>query len=72
MEKIEIKTCKTFLQESKDKFEGFLTGVRKNKIKMLSPKVQGEVMASAGVIAFINECIKRLEELEKWFIYLFF
>lgn len=46
---------KEFLQESLEKFEAYLDDVKKHKFKMVSPKVQGQVMASAGCIAFIKE-----------------
>ena len=54
----------SWLEQQEKAFNGYLNDVRKSKIKMLNPKVQGQVMTSAGCIAFIREQIKFLETLE--------
>lgn len=55
----------SWLEHQKAYFDGYIQEVKKHKVKMLSPKVQGQVMASAGCIAFINEQIKFIETLEE-------
>lgn len=52
---------KEFLKESKEKFVNYIDDVKHHKYKMVSPKVQGQVMASAGVIAFIDELMNIIE-----------
>lgn len=39
--------------------------MRKHKIKALNPLNQGKIMASAGVVAFIDEELKFLDTLEE-------
>lgn len=53
-----------WLEQQKTTFQGYLNDVRKSKLKMLNPKVQGQVMASAGCIAFIDEMLKKIKQGE--------
>ena len=54
METINKESLVSWLKEQEQKFNDYLNEVRRNKLKALSPKVQGQVMASAGCIAFIH------------------
>lgn len=53
-----------WLEDKKIIFQKYLNDVRKSKLKMLNPKVQGQVMASAGCIAFIDDMLKRIKQGE--------
>ena len=57
-----MATLKETLIEDRQTFQDYINDVKKHKIKMLSPKTQGQVMASAGVIAYIDELLNKLEK----------
>lgn len=46
--------------DDKAKFEEFIQQTKKQKIKMLNPKISAKVMASAGVIAYIDAKLKEI------------
>lgn len=54
---------KDWLEEQKKHFVDYLDDMRKHKVRALNPFNQGKIMASAGVIAFIDEEIKFIESL---------
>lgn len=57
-----METLYEYLERVKVEGEKYLDEIKQHKLKMISPKVQGQVMATAGVIAFIDETQKRLKE----------
>lgn len=60
MENIEKQNLESWLEDKKKAFQDFLEDMRKHKVKALNPLNQGKIMASAGVIAFIDEELKFL------------
>lgn len=64
MAQIEKESLISWLKKQEITFNDYLNGVRKNKVKMLNPKTQGQVMASAGVIAFIHAELDYLNSQE--------
>lgn len=63
MAQIEKENLIYWLEKQEQTFNDFLNEVRKNKLKALNPKTQGQIMASAGVIAFIHAEIDYLNSL---------
>lgn len=64
MPQIEKGLVISWLKEQEITFQDYINDVKKHKAKMLNPKVQSQVMASAGVIAFIHAQLDYLEELK--------
>jgi len=65
MATFEIESLISWLKEQEMTFNDYLNDIKKHKIKALSPKVQGQVMASAGVVAFINAELDYLNQLKE-------
>lgn len=59
-----INEVKEWLSQQKVVSNNFLEDMRKHKIKAINPLNQGKIMASAGVVAFIDEELKFLDKLE--------
>lgn len=48
------------LQQDKSGFVEYLEEVKRKKVKLLNPNVANKVVASAGVIAYIDSLLNRI------------
>lgn len=58
-----VEKIKEFLAQDRASFQTFVDDVRSHKVKMLNPNIAQKVVASASVIAYINELERRINEL---------
>ena len=58
-----VEKIKEFLEQDKKSFQEYVDNVRTHKVKMLNPNIAQKVVVSAGVIAYINELERRIDDL---------